>query len=162
MRRGWWGVGGGFVLASGLVALAWAASAPIGGSVAERDSVRPRPSLSAPVRPYPADSLARATVARDVFRVARRPARVTYDPKRAATPAVPETRPPKPVLALVGMVAGAEPTAVVEGFPGVGGARVVRVGDVIAGLRVARIGVTDVRIAGMDTVWVLQVREPWK
>jgi len=39
---------------------------------------------------------------------------------------------------------------------------VVRVGDVVAGLRVQSIGRAQVRIVGMDTTWVLKVREPWR
>ncbi len=38
----------------------------------------------------------------------------------------------------------------------------VRVGDVVAGLRIKRIGGDQVVIVGMDTTWVLKVREPWK
>ena len=71
-------------------------------------------------------------------------------------------RSPKPLLVLVGIVAGPEPSAVIEGFPGVEGARVVRIGDEVSGLKVTRIWETNVRIVGMDTLWVLQVREPWK
>jgi hypothetical protein len=66
------------------------------------------------------------------------------------------------VLVLVGLVDGSPATAVIEGFPGVEGARLVRVGDVIAGVRVAAIGSRTVRLAGMDTVWTLTVREPWQ
>jgi hypothetical protein len=69
---------------------------------------------------------------------------------------------PKPVLALVGLVHGADPTAVVEGFPGVEGGRVVRAGDWVGELRVVGIAADRVRIVGMDTVWVLKVREPWQ
>jgi hypothetical protein len=70
--------------------------------------------------------------------------------------------PPKPTLVLVGIVAGLDPTAVIEGFPGIEGSRVVRVGDVVAALRVRSIGPIGVRITGMDTVWTLTVREPWR
>jgi hypothetical protein len=63
---------------------------------------------------------------------------------------------------LLGLVTGAEATAVIEGFPGVEGARVVRVGDVVAGLRVKQIASDRVVIVGMDTTWVLKVREPWR
>jgi hypothetical protein len=70
--------------------------------------------------------------------------------------------PPKPVLSLVGLVSGIEPAAVVEGLPGVEGSRVVRVGDVFAGLRIKQIDSDRVVIVGMDTTWVLRVREPWK
>jgi hypothetical protein len=109
---------------------------------------------------YPAESLATAVVGRDLFRAARSKAEVAYDPVRGNTP--PPDAPPKPVLTLVGIVAGPNPTAVIGGFPGVEGERVVREGDVVAGLRVRRIGPGAVRVEGMDTVWVLKVREPWK
>jgi len=99
-------------------------------------------------------------VSRDVFRSARRPSPIVYDPQRAAAP-VEINQPPKPALALVGIVAGPEPTAVIEGFPGIEGGRVVRAGDVVSGLRVKRIDGDRVVIVGMDTTWVLKVREPW-
>ncbi|MGH7675050.1 MAG: hypothetical protein ACREMV_07240 [Gemmatimonadales bacterium] len=100
-------------------------------------------------------------VARDLFRAGRRPARVAYDPSLAAAPS-PAFVVPKPALVLVGVVHGADPTAVIEGFPGVEGGRVVRVGDRVGELRVVGIAGDRVRIVGMDTVWVLKVREPWR
>ena len=57
---------------------------------------------------------------------------------------------------------GNDPSAVIEGLPGVEGSRVVRVGDVVAGLQVKNITNGRVVIAGVDTTWVLEVREPWK
>jgi hypothetical protein len=121
---------------------------------------RPLPPPAASYRPYSADSLARMTVARDLFRSMRRPASLAYDPQRATVPDVPQA--PKPALALVGLIAGAQPSAVIEGFPGIEGSRVVRVGDVVGALRVKRIEGDRVVIVGMDTTWVLTVREPWK
>ena len=106
-----------------------------------------------------AESVA-AIVSRDPFRIGRRPTLPAYDPQRVgeqlATPS------PKPALILVGVMNGIEPSAVIEGLPGVEGSRVVRVGDVVAGLKVHRIADGRVVIAGMDTTWVLGVREPWK
>jgi hypothetical protein len=99
-------------------------------------------------------------VSRDPFRIGRRPALPAYDPLRLAEQLAPP--PPRPVLVLVGVVNAAEPSAVVEGLPGVEGWRVMRVGDVVAGLRVAQIMPGRVVITGPDTTWVLQVREPWK
>jgi hypothetical protein len=109
---------------------------------------------------YPADSLARAAAARDLFRADRRPAPVAYDPVRGTAPA--PDAPPKPVLVLSGIIWGALPQAVIEGLPGVDGPRVMRVGDVVAGLKVRDIESNRVLIAGMDTTWSLTVREPWK
>jgi hypothetical protein len=105
-----------------------------------------------------ADSVAAALTARDPFRLARRPAAIAYDPQRVGEPEAPV--PPKPVLTLVGVVLGADPTAVIEGLPGIEGPRVVRIGDVAGGLTVQRIAPDGVRIAGLDTVWVLKVRAP--
>ena len=166
MRNGAWGVGrGAWVLAaSGLVGVVWAARVPIGGALV-RDTGRPSPPPSALVRarpPYAADSFARVALTRSVFRAARRPSAVAYDPARGGVPVLEEYRPPKPVLVLVGVVGGPHPTAVIEGFPGVDGARVVAIGDVVAGLTVKRIANNGVRIVGLDTTWVLEVREPWK
>lgn len=101
-----------------------------------------------------------AIVSRDPFRIGRRPLLPSYDPLRVAEQVAP--RPPRPALTLVGVVNGAEPSAVIEGLPGVEGSRVLRVGDVVAGLQVKQITNGRVVIAGMDTTWALVVREPWK
>lgn len=101
-----------------------------------------------------------AVVSRDPFRIGRRPLIPAYDPLRLAEQLAPP--PPKPRLNLVGVLNGMEPSAVIEGLPGVEGSRVVRVGDVVAGLTVKKIANGRVVIAGMDTTWVLEVREPWK
>jgi hypothetical protein len=99
-------------------------------------------------------------VSRDPFRIGRRPLLPAYDPMRLTEQLAPP--PPKPTLILVGVVNGVDPSAVIEGLPGVEGSRVVRVGDVVAGLQVKKITDSRVFIAGMDTTWVLEVREPWK
>ena len=113
------------VALSGAGAVLWAAVAP---AVAV-PGIAPPPStpFHASPRRYALDSVARLAVARDVFRSARRAAAIAYDPQRVAASA--ENQPPKPALMLVGLVGGAEPTAVIEGFPGVEGSRVVRPGD---------------------------------
>jgi hypothetical protein len=158
IRRGTWGVWAWVLLGAGALALSMGMPLPKAG-VPGPD--RPLPPPTASYRRYAVDSLAHLTVARDVFRSARRPSSVAYDPQRAVAP-VESNQPPKPALALVGIVAGPEPTAVIEGLPGVDGARVMRVGDLVSGVRVMRIASDHVRLAGMDTVWVLRVREPWK
>lgn len=148
-----------FVLSGGGAVL-WAAVAP---AVTGPQAGPPRPSMPSPASSpsYAVDSLGRAAIARDVFRPARRPAVIRYDLQRPAAP-VEANQAPKPALALLGLVAGPDATAVIEGFPGVEGVRVVRVGDVVAGLRVKLIGSDRVTIVGVDTTWVLKVREPWK
>jgi hypothetical protein len=111
-----------------------------------------------PSRQVGVESLAAVVVERDPFRVSRRPAAVQYDPIRADEQMAPPA--PKPALQLEGIVweGGHDPIAVVEGLPGTDGPRVVRVGDVVAGLHVQRIARDYVRIEGVDTTWVLKVR----
>ena len=60
------------------------------------------------------------------------------------------------------LVVGADPSAVIEGFPGIQGPRVVRPGDVIGQLTVRRIEAARVEVIGMDTTWMLTVRKPWQ
>lgn len=107
----------------------------------------------------PTESVA-AVVSRDPFRVGRRPVLPAYDPLRLAEQLAPP--PPRPALVLVGVMDGSSPSAVIEGMPGVEGSRVVRVGDVVGGLKVKMVRSKRVVITGMDTTWVLEVREPWK
>src|SRR5256885_10020932 len=109
-----------------------------------------------------ADSLVAVLVGKDPFRVTRRAAAVSYDPIRVAQPAT--SPPPKPALALLGIVwdSGRDPTALVEGLPGVDGPRPVRSGETIGGLRVKTIKLDRVLITGLDTTWTLTVREPWR
>jgi hypothetical protein len=120
------------------------------------------PTVTRVPQQLPIDSLAAATAVRDPFRFTHRPAAVAYDPLRSAEPTAPPA--PKPVLQLAGIVweGGRDPTALIEGFPGTEGVRVVKVGDLVAGLHVQRIAHDYVRIEGLDTTWVLKVRESWR
>jgi hypothetical protein len=130
--------------------------------------IRPRVLSGPPPRdtaPYAApkiDSLAQAIVPRDPFRVTHQPASVAYDPTRAAQPPAP--MPPKPALVLTGIVwdSRGNPSAVLDGLPGGGGPRVVRQGEQLGALRVRRIARDRVVVSGLDTVWTLTVREPWR
>src|SRR5207247_10370224 len=126
------------------------------------DRVEPHERDAPPAPPLAKDSLSGGMIAHDPFRVARRPSPVAYDPVRVGQP--PALTPPKPALALVGIVwdGGSDPTALLEGLPGVEGPRVVRTGESVASLRVKRIERERVVVVGLDTVWVLMVREPWK
>lgn len=119
------------------------------------------PAVTRVPRRPPIDSLATVTSVRDPFRFTHRPAAVAYDPLRLAEQTAPPA--PKPVLQVAGIVweGGRDPTALVEGLPGVEGVRVVRVGDVVGGLRIRSITADAVRVVGMDTTWLLKVRESW-
>lgn len=131
-----------------------------------RVAAEPRVPYSTPtVASTPAmklEALMAALVARDPFRVARQPSPVAYDPVQLAQSATPPV--PKPTLALAGIVwdRGRSPTALVEGLPGVDGPRPVRLGDTVGGLRVKSIRPDRVVITGLDTMWTLTVREPWR
>lgn len=145
---------------SGSTAVALAATVPLMTEtvgLSARTPVRlPSPSVG-----YPADSIGRSVVKGDPFRVSRRPTDVPYDPLRVASSGAAATGAPKPSLVLTGIVWGATPQAVMEGLPGVDRPRVLRTGDVVAGLCVKRIEPTRVTVVGLDTVWVLTVRQPW-
>lgn len=150
------------------------ALASVGLALGVRLAAKPLVAIVAPPRvaaaaamPVPApeahpDSLAVLVVARDPFRVTRRPAATAYDPLRRAPPAGAST--PKPALALAGIVwdGGRDPAAVVEGFPGVDAPRAVHRGETVGGFRITAITADRVIIVGLDTTWTLTVREPWR
>lgn len=108
------------------------------------------------------DSLVRLVERRAPFRARRRPAAVRFDPRPAVQQSDAQQSSPKPVLTLSGVVWGTDAAAVVQGFPGVEGSKVVRRGDVFGGIRVTRIERDRVSLAGLDTAWSLRLKEPWK
>src|SRR5262245_50325510 len=79
---------------------------------AASDTVAPAPT-SATHGSIAAESI-NAITARDPFRVGRRPTLPAYDPLRLAEQLAPP--PPRPALVLVGVMDGAVPSAVIEGF----------------------------------------------
>jgi hypothetical protein len=112
--------------------------------------------------PPTSDSLG-LLVAKDPFRLARTPATTPYDPLRDGPDAVPDQPPPpKPVLLLSGILWGREPSALLEGIPGIEGPRVVHPGDTLGGLTIRRIREQSVEVRGFDTTWTLLVRESWR
>jgi hypothetical protein len=108
----------------------------------------------------PLDSLVLVLAEHDPFRMARSPAAVAYSSAPVEATFL-EPAPPKPQLALTGIMWGDEPSAILEGLPGVEGAQVLRAGESIGGIRTRRITRQDVTLVGMDTIWVLHVRKPW-
>jgi hypothetical protein len=147
----WGSLAGGVLLGARL--LAWPL---VRVSLPVRPEARGGPTQR--VEPVPTDSLAALLVTRDPFRLSRQPAAVAYDPLRLAQQAA---SPPKPPLVLVGLVVGNSPAAIIDGLPGVDGARVVRAGEIVGPLRVRRIERDRVVVTGMDTVWTLMLRRPW-
>ena len=134
--------------------------APLAGSGLP-DAARAAVSMPMSAAASPnADSIVRTILTRTPFRAARRPAAVAFDPRLPTQIEVPAT--PRPVLALSGIVWGEDPTAVIQGLPGIEGSKVVRRGYVIGGMKVSRIERDRVWVTGLDTSWTLTVREPWK
>jgi hypothetical protein len=108
------------------------------------------------------DSLVRLVSAHAPFRASRKLAIVRFDPQTGRQTAGNQPAAAKPMLMLSGIVWGTEPMAVLQGLPGIEGSKVVRRGDVIAGIRVSRIDHKRVWLSGLDTTWLLGLREPWK
>lgn len=117
------------------------------------------PDSSAAVR-VSWDSVSVSLVTRDPFRADRSPAPVPFNPL-PGEPAYVEPPPPKPAITVSGIVWGAEPSAVIEGLPGMEGGHLMRVGDAVAGITLKRITESRVTLTGMDTTWTLSVRKPW-
>lgn len=133
------------------------AEAPI--SLGSASAAPSAPMLSALQPPADADSLARAIVARDPFRMGRAPSGVPFNPDAVAgATASPPPRAPRPALALAGIVLGGEPQALIDGLPGVEGSRVMRVGERVGDYVLRAIAADRVVIAGPDTMWTLRVR----
>ena len=81
--------------------------------------------------------------------------------KTAATDAEAPTARTVGTLVITGIAWGAHPSAVVEGIVGDPGPRLVRVGDVVAGVRIIGIAPEYVIVATADSTWTLPVRAPW-
>jgi len=123
------------------------------------------PSASVSWEPSnPAPSDLQSIVHRDLFRLARSPAAILYDPLAAVAPgtfAEPPAAPPRPALVVSGILWGRSPSAVLEGVPGTDQATLVRPGDTLGGLHVLRITAAAVTVHGYDTTWTISVRQPW-
>jgi len=155
----WWGeVGAAVAAAGGVLATLSAVAAPL-------TSPAPGAAASIAVAKLPApsqlsESLVVAATVRDPFRANRRPADISYDPRRVEQPAAQAGGAPKPPLRLAGFVASTPPLAILDGIPGVEGGRAVRQGDTVGALRVVRVGSGTVRVVGFDTTWTLSAPRP--
>lgn len=124
-------------------------------------SALPTPRADTPEPPELLLAAAEVVVAKDPFRLERRPSPVSYSPTTESAPA-PPPRPPRPALAVTGIVGGPPWEALLEGLPGRQGSVLVRRGDTVSGLRIRSITRDTVRISGMDTTWKLAVRRAWQ
>ncbi|MBK9067239.1 MAG: hypothetical protein IPL76_10215 [Gemmatimonadetes bacterium] len=94
------------------------------------------------------------------FRLPSRQPVVRYGAPPAVV-AAPVPRPPKPALALTGVLWGPEPAALLLGIPGTDGEIVVHRGETHGPIHVRAINPQAVELEGMDTTWTLTVRTPW-
>lgn len=149
------------VVTSGVVAVAWAATAKLPTVPDAATPVAITPMGDAPTA-YEVDSLKELVVAHDVFRKTRSKPRAVYDPHSTREQnMMPYDDMPKPNLRLVGFVEAPNPTALLEGLPERPGACVVREGEVVGGLLIKSIRDGRVEVVGMDTVWALTLSESW-
>lgn len=88
-------------------------------------------------------------VQEDPFRVTRRPALSMGSLPVADSVA----RASSPTLTLSGVIWGPRPVAIIQGWPGIEGARVVREGDVLSAIRVSRIDSVAVTLIGQGRSW---------
>jgi hypothetical protein len=110
------------------------------------------------------DSLARLISARNPFRASRAPALVAFDPRVSGMPGVPPTppAPPRPQLVLAGILLGPPHAALIEGLPGIEGARVMRAGERFGEYLLRAIASDHVLVAGRDTTWTLRLRNRYQ
>lgn len=150
----WVAVGVGFTVAfvrwSGTMHTAPASAATLSAAVAEAVLVSGDTLQSA----------AGILVARDPFRLERKPSAVAYR-LDVETRWSPPSSPAKPSLELAGILGGPPWQAVLLGLPGRKGSLVVRAGESVEGFAVVRVGRDTVVVRGADTTWILTVRGPW-
>ena len=94
------------------------------------------------------------------FRLPSRQPVVRYGAPPAVV-AAPVPQPPKPVLALTGVLWGSEPAALLRGIPGTDGEIVAHRGETHGAILVKAILPQAIELEGMDTTWTLTVRTPW-
>ena len=110
-----------------------------------------------PAAVAPPDSVIEAAVRAAPFRSSRTPARLRFGGRQSES-----TLPARqvPQLVLTGLVTGSVQRAVIEGLPGIEGARILGAGDTAGGIRLRTIRNGRVTLSGFDTVWVLSLTEP--
>jgi hypothetical protein len=92
-------------------------------------------------------------VDRNPFRISRRPSHAVFGSQRAEVPAAT----PGLTLSLTGIIWSTSPAAVVSGIPAPGESRVMRLGDVVAGIRLSRIRPSEVVLVGPGDTWRLRL-----
>jgi hypothetical protein len=146
-----------FLAVLGVAAVLRAATVPLAPVPQIPDASAPAVGTTGDMT-VPWDSLETLVVSRDLFQRERRP------PPQAPPGEVPpaEATAPTMNLRLVGIVAGARPSAVILGVPGATGPRLVIEGDRVGNLTVRRIARDTVVLSVADSLIRLTIREPWQ
>jgi hypothetical protein len=137
---------------------------PIGAAVAFTLAAPPElgiESVGTVPNPGPASSKiltwhADSLVARDPFRVSRRPASAVFGEQRVELPA--EAPGMSPTVS--GIIWSSPPAAIVSGIPVPGESRVMRVGDVVSGIRLTRIRPSEIILNSAGDTWRLRLPDP--
>lgn len=106
-------------------------------------------------------ALLRLGTRRSLFRAHQRPPNIRFGsiPPAVALSSTPPI--PKPALRLTGVLLGDSAVALVEGLPGFDQAVAWGEGQSQGEFRLVLVARNRVTITGMDTTWLLTVREPW-
>lgn len=112
------------------------------------------------IEPESLNTLADRIVGADVFLLARRPSPVAFGASGEGN-SPPASTPPKPPLALSGVIGGPPWTGLLDGVPGHDQSVLVHAGDTLAKLFVRSVTRNRVVVVGLDTTWQLTVRNPW-
>jgi hypothetical protein len=150
------------VVARVLAGLVLVAGLGTAATMGLRPAVAPHALAAAPRRPPPladrmtivvAESMIARFVAAAPFRRDRRP------PSRSPGPVLASSAAPvpRPELRLTGLALGGRPAAVIDGWPGAEGGRLLVVGDTAAGLRLVRVSADGAVVVGRDTVYRLRL-----
>lgn len=115
---------------------------------------------AAPRRDTVGPALLPLALARTPFRVGGVPPAVRFGEAPLPVP-VPRPVVERPRLVLTGILWSRQPVALLEGIPGTDQAQALVAGAQAGGLRVTRIEPSRVTVVGQDTVWTLEVRNPW-
>lgn len=141
---------------------AWATAVPA-SPPEERES---RLEAATPAPAPPDTGALRKSTARlrqhNPFRLDRKPADVRYNPWEPVAVAAPPPAPPRPPLALAGLIGGPPWSALVEGIPGREGGVLLQAGDSVNGIRLVAIRGDTAVLSGFDTTWALTARRAWR
>lgn len=146
------------VMVAGLaISVTASKAAPLTTGFQDTNADRPTQQSASTRSSRAAPSLVAVARVRTPFRFGGTPPAVRW----GETPPPPVPVVERPRLVLTGIVWDRHPLALIEGIPGTEQAASLGVGAQLNGFRITRIEPSHVTIAGQDTTWRLEVRNPW-